>query len=221
MLAGANAVHVRAARRGVGRQRAAAAPGVQLCGVMARVLILGEEERALALGRAVIAMGHAARIVVPAASDSCAEVDAVAGAGLQIVAGDPLRLASLRAALAQVTVACWLFGAGALDADDALALHGDRLASFIPQLVDAGGRGLIYERASRTLGAAVGDRGEAIARELAQRNALALAVLQAPGRSREAAQEDRARAPARSAPQPAEERWPASATAALARMLSA
>ncbi|HLI32908.1 MAG TPA: hypothetical protein VKU89_09240 [Solirubrobacteraceae bacterium] len=188
---------------------------------MARVLILGEEERALALGRAVLAMGHAARIVASTPGSSSAGADAVAGAGLQIVAGDPLRLASLRGALAQVTVACWLFGEGSLNEDEALALHGDRLASFIPQLVDAGGRGLIYERASRTLGAAVGDRGEAIARELAQRNALALAVLQAPARSRGAAQEDRERAPARSAPQPAEERWPASACAALARMLSA
>lgn len=145
---------------------------------MARILIIGEQPRALALGSHLLGSGHAVRVVLAPGIALDAGPDQEAVAGLELVAGDPLRLATLRDALAQVTVACWLFGAYAGPQEQAAALHGERLASFIPQLVDAGGRGLLYEPAGPELPAGVRARGEAIVRELAARNALALSVLE-------------------------------------------
>jgi hypothetical protein len=159
---------------------------------MARILIIGRAPQAPALAEAVLGLGHAVRIVdgpdrrLRAAGASADRQRERGRSAIERVAGDPLRLGTLRGALAQVTIACWLFGTDCAGAEEAAALHGQRLASFIPQLVDAGGRGLLYERAGAQLPGSLRAAGERIVRELCLRNELALSMIDAepdaPGR---------------------------------------
>ncbi len=125
---------------------------------MARVLIVGCGCRGRLLAEAVRADGHAVRGTTRDASG----LEAIEAAGAEGVVADPDRLGTLMGALAGVTAVCWLLGS----ADDAAALHGDRLGTFMERLVDTPVRGFLYEAAG-TVDAALLGQGAAIVREAA------------------------------------------------------
>jgi nucleoside-diphosphate-sugar epimerase len=103
---------------------------------MARVLIVGCGCRGRALGAALRERGHAVR----GTSRRDEGRAAIAAAGLEPVAADPARLATLTPHLQGVSVLCWLLAA----AGDP-ALHGERFASLLATLVDTHVRGVVHE----------------------------------------------------------------------------
>jgi uncharacterized protein YbjT (DUF2867 family) len=141
---------------------------------VARVLIVGGGCRGLELARRLVADGHAVRITTR--SDS--RRGAIQQAGAECFVGTPQRLGTLRSALDGVTVVCWLL-AGASGGEEELgALHTSRLDAFARQLIDTTARGFVFERgADSSSDRRALERGEAIAREIAERNAIPLAVL--------------------------------------------
>jgi len=72
---------------------------------------------------------------------------AIEAAGAECWIGTPDRLASLRYALDNVTLACWLLGTASGTPAEIEALHGSRLAFFATQTIDTTVRGLVYEAA--------------------------------------------------------------------------
>jgi nucleoside-diphosphate-sugar epimerase len=103
---------------------------------MARVLIVGCGCRGRALGAALLERGHAVRGTSRREEGRAA----IAAAGLEPVAADPARLATLTPHLQGVSVLCWLFAA----AGDP-ALHRERFATLLATLVDTHVRGVVHE----------------------------------------------------------------------------
>lgn len=110
---------------------------------MARVLLIGGGARGRALAAALIANGHAVRITTRTEGGRAA----IEAAGAECWIGTPDRVASLRYALENVTVAGWLLGTASGSAVEIEALHGSRLAFFCTQTIDTTVRGLLYEAA--------------------------------------------------------------------------
>lgn len=108
---------------------------------MARVLIVGCGCRGRALARRLADDGHAVRGTTrdPART---AVIEAVAA---EPWVGDPQRLATMTGALDAVTVVCWLLASAHGSAQHVRALHDERLAAFLRELVDSTVRGFVYE----------------------------------------------------------------------------
>jgi predicted dinucleotide-binding enzyme len=102
-------------------------------------LLVGGGCRGLSLTRALVADGHAVRVVTRTASSREAEI---AEAGGEVWAGDPDVIGTLRYALANVTVLVW-----ALGTVDVPELHGSRLEMMLERTVDTMVRGVVYEGA--------------------------------------------------------------------------
>jgi hypothetical protein len=173
---------------------------------MARVLILGGGERALAFANALAGRGLAVRLVVepdaaaetlgslpagapgvdrPASCAAAPRAGAPVADGVELWRASARRLASLQGALAHVTVACWLFG-DARAGDGVRALHGSLLEGFLRELLDSPARGFLYELppepASDDPGGSHEDpraAGAALAAELTARHALGLGLVRA------------------------------------------
>lgn len=126
---------------------------------MARVLIVGGGERALALTRELRADGHAARV-------AAVDPDAVAEADGEAVPGDPDVVGTLRYALDNVTVLAWLLADDGRD-----EIHGSRWRMMLERTIDTTVRGVVYEQGT--------DEGAAITREMARRNEIPFAVVAA------------------------------------------
>lgn len=109
---------------------------------MARVLIVGGGERGRAFAGTLLEAGHAVRVVLEPDAANAPLPD-----GAEPFGGDAIRVGTLKPALAQVTVACWLFGCPPEGAGDAAALHSTRLERFLEQTLDSSVRGLLYEAA--------------------------------------------------------------------------
>jgi hypothetical protein len=139
---------------------------------MARVLIVGGDERANGLAAALLERGYAVRVV----TDPRSAVNRVPPGGAERFDADPDRPGSLKAALEQVTIACWLFGSAAGTDERVEALHGARLERFLDHTIDSAVRGLVYEAAgsvdARTL-----SRGRRLVSGFAERNAIPLAII--------------------------------------------
>ncbi|MEA2353585.1 MAG: hypothetical protein QOJ14_1999 [Thermoleophilaceae bacterium] len=103
---------------------------------MARILIVGCGCRGRDLGRELAARGHAVR-GTSRGEDGRAEI---AAAGFEAVAADPARLGTLLPHLQGASALCWLMGT----AGDP-ALHGERFAALLEELVDTHVRGVVYE----------------------------------------------------------------------------
>ncbi len=148
---------------------------------MARVLIVGEDPGAGLLAEAIAEAGHATRLVVRAGAHGSARAGTEHPQSkhphLEPFTADPNRLGTLRGALERVTLACWLFGCAEGTPEEVRAWHGARLEAFMRQLVDSSARGFVYE-AGGSAPAAVRAEGARLARDLAARNAIALAVLE-------------------------------------------
>jgi putative NADH-flavin reductase len=142
---------------------------------VARLLIVGGGCRGLRLAEEAGRSGHAVRIVTRA-EDRRAQIEAT---GAECWIGDPNRLGTLRGVLDGVTIACWLLG-GAIGPEEQLrALHSERLRAFLESAIDSTVRGLLYEGAGSSMPAGALAEGERIAREIAQRNSIPLAILDA------------------------------------------
>jgi len=142
---------------------------------MARILILGGEDRGVRLARRLVADGHAVR-VANGDEDRREQIEA---AGAEHLLGTPARLATLTGALEHVTLACWLFAAGRLEPEAMAELHGPRLEQFLARAVDSTLRGFLYEAGGTVLEPAIREQGERIVAEASVRNAIPALTLRA------------------------------------------
>jgi hypothetical protein len=161
----------------------------------------------------MIGRGHAVRATTRTEAGRAA-IEAV---GAECWIGTPDRLATLRGALENVTIACWMLAGASGPREDVEALHCSRLEFFLAQAIDTTVRGLIYDAAppggasARTSPPSVVANmlagGTRIARALTELNAIPLVVLGADARAGD--DED------------ADERWIVAAAAAVDALLAA
>ncbi|HTD10062.1 MAG TPA: hypothetical protein VK680_14345 [Solirubrobacteraceae bacterium] len=138
---------------------------------MARILIVAGGCRGRQLATALVDEGYAVRVTTRSDEGRAA----IEAAGAECWVGTPNRLATLRGALDNVTILCWLLGSAVGLPDELHALHTSRLEFFFTQAIDTTVRGIVYEAhgaSSELLG-----QGEAIARALAKRNQIPMAFL--------------------------------------------
>jgi hypothetical protein len=139
---------------------------------VARILIVGGGCRGRRLASEMAHDGHTLRVTTRT-EDHRAAIEAT---GAECWIGTPDRLATLRAALDGVTIACWMLGTATGEPEQVLALHAARLEFFLTQIIDTTVRGFIYE-ASGTVPQDLLAAGERIATALGARNAIPVAVL--------------------------------------------
>jgi len=139
---------------------------------MARVLIVGGGCRGLDLAHALCAQGHAVRVTTRKAERRTS----IERAGVQCWVGDPDRIATLRYALENVTVVCWMLATASGTPDAVAALHGSRLRFMLGQVIDTTVRGFLYEAAGSVAPAQLAD-GAAMVATIAARNAIPHRVL--------------------------------------------
>jgi hypothetical protein len=72
---------------------------------------------------------------------------AIEGCGAEAVIADPDRVGTLAPALAGVSVVCVLLGSARGSPEALAALHGDRLAMLLTQVIDTPVRGFVYDAA--------------------------------------------------------------------------
>jgi uncharacterized protein YbjT (DUF2867 family) len=142
---------------------------------VARILIVGGGCRGRLLAGGLMGEGHAVRITTRT-EDGRAAIEA---SGAECWIGTPDRLATLRAALENVTILCWLLGSAVGSAEQLRALHGPRLEFFATQAIDTTVRGLLYEARGTTVPAEVLQAGAGVVRAVAEGNAIPLAQLTA------------------------------------------
>lgn len=153
---------------------------------------------------------------------------AIEAAGAECWIGTPDRLATLRGALENVTIACWLLAQAHGEPETVAALHGSRLEFFLSQAIDTTVRGLIYDATPGRVAPAALAEGERLARTLTKLNAIPLAVLGAgdgdggsAAAGAGASGEDPRGAGAEGGGAPGEdEAWVAQAAAAVERLLA-
>jgi hypothetical protein len=119
--------------------------------------------------------GYAVRIT-SRSEDARAAIEA---SGAECWIGTPDRLATLRGALENVTIICWLLGSAVGSPQELRALHTSRLEFFLTQAIDTTVRGLVYEARGTTASDELLREGEGIARALVERNAIPVAFLHA------------------------------------------
>lgn len=113
---------------------------------------------------------------------------AIGACGAECWIGTPDRLATLRGALENVTIACWMLAAAHGRPEEVAALHSSRLQFFLTQAIDTTVRGFVYDAwpAGSSGGSGASGvssemlaGGERIVRSLTQLNAIPVAVLDA------------------------------------------
>lgn len=137
-----------------------------------RVLLVGGGCRGLELTRALVAEGHAVRVVTRRAERR----DEIEAAGGECWSGDPDVVGTLRYALANVTILLWALGTASGGSVE--ALHGSRLTMMLERTIDTMVRGVIYEAAG-SVEPAILARGAAEVRRMCERNELPYALLEA------------------------------------------
>jgi hypothetical protein len=142
---------------------------------VARILIVGGGCRGRRLASELVALGHAVRINTRARAGRAA----IQASGAECFIGTPDRLATLRAALEAVTIACWLLGTATGPPAQVAALHGSRLEFFLGQAIDTTVRGFVYEASGTIVAPEILAAGERTVRALGARNAIPVAVLRA------------------------------------------
>jgi hypothetical protein len=148
---------------------------------VARVLIVAGGCRGRGLAEALVGEGHAVRITTRGERGR-AGIEAV---GAECWVGTPDRLATLRGALENVTILCWMLATATGSGEELDALHGSRLEFFMTQAIDTTVRGVVYETGGGSPGAPTASAsamlagGEAIVRGLAERNSIPAAFLTA------------------------------------------
>jgi hypothetical protein len=140
---------------------------------VARILIVGGGCRGRQLAAAMTGDGHAVRMTTRTEAGRAA----IEAAGAECWIGTPDRLATLRGALDNVTVLCWLMGSATGSEEELSALHGTRLEFFLTQAIDTTVRGFIYESAGTSTPHELLLEGARRARVLLERNAIPAAFL--------------------------------------------
>jgi hypothetical protein len=143
---------------------------------VARILIVGGGCRGRRFAARMAEQGHALRATTRS-EDGRAPIEA---SGAECWIGTPDRLATLRGALENVTIACWMLAAAHGPPDEVAALHGSRLEFFLTQAIDTTVRGFVYDAwpaGEAGVGTDTLAGGERIVRSLAARNAIPVAVL--------------------------------------------
>jgi hypothetical protein len=112
--------------------------------------------------------GYAVRITTRSEGSRTAIEDA----GAECWIGTPDRLATLRGALDNVTILCWLLGSAVGSAEELRALHTSRLEFFFTQAIDTTVRGIVYEARGTGHSGELVREGELAARALVERNAI-------------------------------------------------
>jgi uncharacterized protein YbjT (DUF2867 family) len=139
------------------------------------MLIVGGGCRGRQLASTLAGDGHAVRITTRTHA-GCAAIEAC---GAECWIGTPDRLATLRGALENVTVALWLLGSATGPADVLRALYSTRLALFLTQAIDTTVRGFVYEARGTSTPAEILADGELTVRALTERNSIPTAFLTA------------------------------------------
>jgi hypothetical protein len=140
---------------------------------VARILMLGGGCTGRALASAMVADGYAVR----ATTRSEANRAAIEAAGAECWIGTPDRLATLRGALENVTIVCWLLGSATGAPAQLRDLHSSRLQFFLGGAIDTTVRGFLYEASGTTVAPEVLAEGERIARAMGEQNAMPMAFL--------------------------------------------
>jgi hypothetical protein len=117
---------------------------------------------------------------------------AIEATGAECWIGTPDRLATLRGALENVTIACWMLAGAHGDADAVQALHGSRLEFFLGQAIDTTVRGLIYDATPGHVPPETLAEGERLVRQLTELNAIPMALLGSDRAASGASDEDEA-----------------------------
>ena len=147
---------------------------------MARILIVAGGCRGRRLAAAMVGAGHAVRIT----TRTDARRAAIEASGAECWIGAPDRLATLRGALENVTIVCWLLGSATGEPDSVRALHSSRLEFFLGQAIDTTVRGFLYEASGSTVAPEALLEGERIVRAIGEHNAIPVMFLGAhPGDS--------------------------------------
>lgn len=97
--------------------------------------------------------------------------EAIEAVGAECWIATPDRIATLRPALAQVTLLCWLLGTAAGEGEQVEALHGSRLDFMLTQAIDTTVRGILYEAAG-TIDPRAIEAGAASVRAAGERNSI-------------------------------------------------
>lgn len=139
---------------------------------MARVLIVAGGCRGRELGRRLMGDGHAVRITTRTEAGRPL-IEAIGG---ECWIGTPDRIGSLRYALENTTVVCWLLGTASGPAAQVAALHGSRLDFMLSQTIDTTVRGFVYEAAGTVAVDALAG-GAATVRRQAERNEIPYRLL--------------------------------------------
>ncbi|MGA2321752.1 MAG: hypothetical protein ABSG95_13580 [Solirubrobacteraceae bacterium] len=142
---------------------------------MARILIVGGGWRGRRLASEIAVEGHAVRI----STRTEAGRGAIEATGAECWIGTPDRLATLRGALENVTILCWMLGSAVGTPEELGALFGTRLEFFMTQAIDTTVRGVLYESVGRKTPRELLEQGERTVRALAERNAIPVAFLDA------------------------------------------
>jgi hypothetical protein len=156
---------------------------------VARILIVAGGCRGRRLAGEMLGEGHAVRITTRSESGRAA----IEALGAEAWIGTPDRLATLRGALENVTILCWLLATASGPAQALQALHSSRLEFFLTQAIDTTVRGFVYEIGAATPAGGSEDAtggsasaagcsardGEPIVRALAQRNVIPIELLSA------------------------------------------
>jgi hypothetical protein len=142
---------------------------------VARILIVAGGCRGRRLAAEMVGAGHAARITTRTEAGRVA----IEASGAECWIGAPDRLATLRGALENVTIVCWLLGSATGEPAEVRALHASRLEFFLGQAIDTTVRGFLYEVSGTTVSQEALTGGARIVRTIGERNAIPVAFLSA------------------------------------------
>jgi hypothetical protein len=137
--------------------------------------------RGLALARELVTEGHAVRAVTRTEARRAELEDA----GCECWIGTPDVIGTLRYALDNVTVLCWLLGTATGDPEKVAALHGSRLKMMLEKTTDTTVRGVVYEAAG-SVAPELLEQGVTELRHAHATNEIPFAVLDADPRDEEA-----------------------------------
>jgi uncharacterized protein YbjT (DUF2867 family) len=137
--------------------------------------------RGVALARELVADGHAVRAVTRTEARRAELEDA----GCECWIGTPDVIGTLRYALDNVTVLCWLLATATGDPEKVAALHGSRLRMMLDKTTDTTVRGVVYEAAG-SVAPELLEQGVAELRHAHATNEIPYAVLDADPRDEEA-----------------------------------
>jgi len=137
------------------------------------VLIVAGGCRGRGLAEALLGEGHVVRITTRSEGTRAA----IEATGAECWVGTPDRLATLRGALENVTILCWMLATATGTPEELGALHGSRLEFFMTQAIDTTVRGVVYEAGGAASAMLAG--GERTVRALAERNSIPTAFVTA------------------------------------------